>query len=54
MAALFVAWPSLTEFEWRRSWWIPVAMALVAWRPRSAWLVIPLLVVVATRRPGDK
>ena len=54
MAALFIAWPVLTDFDWRRSWWVPAAMGIVAWRPRAAWLVIPVLILVAARRPSDR
>lgn len=49
-AATWIAWPALRRTP-RRTWIIAVvALVLVAWRPRSAWIVLPALVLVL-RRP---
>lgn len=53
MAAAWIAWPAMRRTP-RRSWMIAgVAVALVAWRPRSAWVVLPVLAFVM-RRPRSR
>lgn len=54
--AVWIAWPSLVRTP-RRSWVIAaVAVALVAWRPRSAWVVLPVLAftIGRSRRTGSR
>jgi hypothetical protein len=52
-AATWIAWPALRRTP-RRTWIIAaVAVAVVAWRPRSAWVVLPALALVL-RRPRTR
>lgn len=52
IGAIVVAWPALADFRRHKPWWALAGALLVAWRPRAAWLVLPVLALVAYRRSG--
>lgn len=51
LGALWLAWPELTRRSFRRTAVIGLGAAIVLFRPRAAWVVIPVLAVwLATGR----
>lgn len=53
LGALWVAWPSLERLGPRTLLWSLGAVLAVLWRPRAAWVVIPVLALVLRRRPPE-
>lgn len=50
LGAVWFAWPSMGAVP-RRSWLLTLlTVAVILWRPRSAWVVLPALVWATRRR----
>jgi hypothetical protein len=50
LAATWLAWPALAESGSRRLGIVVLVVALVVLRPRSAWIVVPAVLVWAAMR----
>lgn len=50
LGAVWIAWPSLTKVDARTYLMLGLGVGVVMWRPRAAWLVLPVLAIVFSRR----
>lgn len=50
LAAAWVAWPSLVQASWRTFLLMAGGVGVMLWRPRAAWIVLPVLLLTLRRR----